>query len=308
MMTTQSPTKSALVPDTSASPEERLERGEVVFYPICPFRLPEGEDRQFLFEQQLRSRVHKNIGYDPHTGKASGFKKQSPEQATRLRDLLAEFARTATQWLANTMPRYAQSWQLDRVSYRPEEEATRRLRLTARNDLLHVDAFPSRPTNGQRILRLFANINLTEPRIWVTSDPFPRLLERFGKEAGLPTPYDASQMRRLGEAVLQIFRPGRKQRSVYDQFMLRFHNFLKAHEAFQERPQALLDLPARIGLAGDDRCDQPCGHARPVCSGALLLHFSPGTRVAGRITARRPGQGVRHAGAGMCRISPDSVC
>ena len=234
-MTTQSPTKSALVPDTSASPEERLERGEVVFYPICPFRLPEGEDRQFLFEQELRSRVHKNIGYDPHTGKASGFKKQSPEQATRLRDLLAEFARTATQWLAATMPRYAQSWQLDRVSYRPEEEATRHLRLTARNDLLHVDAFPSRPTNGQRILRLFANINLTDPRIWVTSDPFPRLLERFGKEAGLPTPYDASQMRRLGEAVLQIFRPGRKQRSVYDRFMLRFHNFLKAHEAFQER-------------------------------------------------------------------------
>ena len=51
---------------------------------------------------------------------------------------------------------YAATWKPDRGSYRPEEEATRRLRLTARNDLIHVDAFPNRPTQGYRILRVFA--------------------------------------------------------------------------------------------------------------------------------------------------------
>ena len=46
------------------------------------------------------------------------------------------------------------------MSYRPVEEATRKLRLKARNDLLHVDAFPTRPTNGWRILRCFVLIDL----------------------------------------------------------------------------------------------------------------------------------------------------
>jgi hypothetical protein len=34
--------------------------------------------------------------------------------------------------------------------------------------------------------------------------------------------------------MLGVFRPGRRRRSAYDSFMLRFHNFLKANEEFQE--------------------------------------------------------------------------
>jgi hypothetical protein len=102
--------------------------------------------------------------------------------------------------------------------------------LKARNDLLHVDAFPSRPTNGHRILRLFVNVNLSEPRIWATSEPFGKLLERFGAEVGLPTTQRAGWTRQ----VLKLFHPGRARRSAYDTFMLRFHNFLKANDEFQE--------------------------------------------------------------------------
>src|SRR3984893_850996 len=169
------------------SNEERLERGEVVYYPVCPFPLPEGDDRTFLLEQQLGGRVHKNIGFDPRTGKAGGFLRHNQIQAERLRHLLSEFSKTTNHCVARTLPQYSRGWQLDRVSFRPEEEATRRLRMTARNDLLHVDAFPSRPTNGHRILRLFVNINPVDPRIWVTSDPFGKLLDRYGAQAGLPT-------------------------------------------------------------------------------------------------------------------------
>jgi hypothetical protein len=218
-----------------SSLEERLERGEVVFYPVCPFPLPEGDDRRFLLEQQLGGRVHKNIGYDPQTGKAGGFLRQEAMQAERLRTLLADFSRTTTEWLTGVLTCYSRSWQLDRVSFRPEEEATRRLRLTARNDLLHVDAFPSRPTNGWRILRVFANVNLTEPRIWITSDPFAKLLEHYGSMAGLPGRTSAGWSRRLRSSMLGLFRPNRQPRSDYDDFMLRFHNFLKANDEFQER-------------------------------------------------------------------------
>jgi hypothetical protein len=221
--------------DPGAALEERLEHGEVIFYAACPFALPAGEDREFLFRQGLGSRAHKNISYDPATGKAAGFRRESPEQAERLRRLLAEFAEEATSWLAQAVPDYARRWRRDRVSFRPEEEATRKLRLTARNDLLHVDAFPSRPTQGWRILRLFANLNATEPRVWVTSDTFPALLERFGAEVGLPQADGAGWAGRLGQRVLGLFRPGRRARTEYDTFMLRMHDFLKRNEEFQER-------------------------------------------------------------------------
>src|SRR5262249_40442441 len=215
--------------------EERLERGEVEYYPVCPFPLPEGEDRAFLLEQRLASLAHKNISYDPHTGKAAGFRRQSAAQAERLRQLLTTFAQYATDWLARQVPRYASGWRLARVSFRPEEEATRKLRQKARNDLIHVDAFPSRPTNGHRILRVFANINPTEPRIWATSEPFARLLERFGKEAGLPEKHSLGWTHQLREQLVRVFHPGRPRRSMDDAFMLRFHDYLKANDAFQER-------------------------------------------------------------------------
>jgi hypothetical protein len=218
-----------------ASLEERLERGEVVVYPACPFPLPEGDDRHFLLTQGLGSRAHKNISYDPATGKAAGFRRDSAEQAERLRRLLAEFAERATAWLARTLPGYARCWRRDRVSFRPEEEATRKLRLTARNDLLHVDAFPNRPTQGWRLLRLFVNVNPTEPRVWVTSDPFPVLLERYGTRAGLPQAGAGNWAGRLGRRLLGLFHSGRARRTEYDAFMLRLHDFLKRNEEFQER-------------------------------------------------------------------------
>jgi hypothetical protein len=188
----------------------------------------------FLLGQRLGSRAHKNVSYDPATGRASGFRRHSPAQAERLTCLLAEFAENLTTWLAGSLPRYARGWRRDLVSYRPEEEATRRLRLTARNDLLHVDAFPSRPTEGWRILRCFANVNPTEPRVWVTSETFPTLLERYGRQVGLPGTWTESWAARLRRRVIGLFKRGARRRTPYDAFMLRLHDFLKRNEEFQE--------------------------------------------------------------------------
>src|SRR5205085_426336 len=68
---------------------ERLERGEVVYYPLCPFPLPGPVDLAFLLHQRLASRAHKNISYNPFGGKVAGYRKQSREQAERLRGVLA---------------------------------------------------------------------------------------------------------------------------------------------------------------------------------------------------------------------------
>jgi hypothetical protein len=214
---------------------ERLERGEIISFPACPFALPGDDDRGFLRRQRLNPFGHKAVSYDPHTGRVGGFRRRESGQEERLRALLGGFSRAATAWLAGLLPRYAGSWTADRAALHPEEEATRRLRPTARNDLLHVDAFPTRPTHGRRILRLFVNLNPTDPRVWATADPFPALLERFGRRAGLPSAGGGTWVRSLREGLWRVVRPGGPRRSPYDDFMLRLHHYLKANESFQER-------------------------------------------------------------------------
>lgn len=255
--------------DLAAPPEIRLERGEVVAFSTSPFELPAGDDAEFLLAQTLASRAHKNISYDPTTGRSGGFARRSRAQSQRLTRILAEFAHRATAWLAGYLPRYSVRWTLDRISYRPLEEATRRLRRKSRNDLLHVDAFPSRPSHGNRILRLFANVNPTQPRVWATSYPFGELLRRYGAAAGLP---DSRQplSTNIKNTMLRIFNPKRAERSDYDSFMLRFHDYLKNNDQFQERePKCVWKFPpGSVWLAMTDTCS----HA--VLSGQYALEHS----------------------------------
>jgi hypothetical protein len=237
-------------------PEERLERGGVLSYPEAPFPVPAGDDLTFLLGQRLGRFSHKNISYNPATGRAAGFVAQGSAETERLQRLFADFSRTTTDWLFRTFPRYKDGCELDRISFRPLEESTRRLRQTARNDLVHVDAFPGRPSQGRRILRVFVNVNPTEPRVWMTSDPFARLFARYGALAGLPGQHHGSWLRQFRGAVLGLFVPGRKRRSEYDAFMLRFHNFLKANDMFQEKGSKRLWTfpPGSAWVAMTDTC------------------------------------------------------
>jgi hypothetical protein len=211
--------------------EERLELNEILTFAPCPFDLPDAAERDFLFRQQEGGLTHKNISFDPCNGELTGFVWQSAGQAARLKRNMERFANSAQAWLAELLPSYARGWRQDRVSFRPEEEATRRLRQSARNDLLHIDAFPTRPTGGQRILRLHVNMHPTEPRVWVTSDSFAELLGRFGDElnrSGNPWSWKVRQ------GFMKFFQTGPRS-SEYDEFMLRLHHFLKGHDDFQDR-------------------------------------------------------------------------
>lgn len=224
--------------------EERLEHGELIVFPKCPFPVPEAESRLFLLQQQLRSLTHKNITYDPVRNRVRGFVRTSPEQENRLTSLLAEFSRAVADWLLTVLPRYRGGCSRDRASFRPKEEATRRLRHSARNDLLHIDAFPNRPAQGRRILRLWTNLHPSEPRVWVTSDLVGRVLERYGHRFGLPTRERPTWLDDLGQRLLSVLCPGRLRRSPSDSFMLRLHNALKKSDEFQERsPKRLWSFP-----------------------------------------------------------------
>src|SRR5438876_1071619 len=109
----------------TGSLEERLERGELLTFTPCPFALPEGKDRDCLFDQRLQANK-KNISYNPETDAVTGFAGQNGEQESRLASILKGFALKAQDWLKKTLPGYARAWHLDRASFRPEEEATRK--------------------------------------------------------------------------------------------------------------------------------------------------------------------------------------
>jgi len=213
---------------------ERLESSELVVFPTCPFPLPNDNDRQFLFDQEVASGGHKNISYDPLTTRLGGYRSPTPQAESRMQSILAGFSQTAIRWLSAHLSDYAKSWEIGRASFRPEEEATRPLRFTARNDLLHIDNFPTRPTHGRRLLRLFVNLNPSEPRVWVTSESFPELMTRFAPELHIPT-RTIEEWCRPASSWLRLWNRDQTGGSHYDSLMLRLHHAMKSSEKFQDR-------------------------------------------------------------------------
>ncbi len=231
-------TQVLAIPDTTQALSplhyERLEEGDILLFPNLDLRFSE-EDMQFLLRQrQTGASYHKNVAYRPAQGTLTGAARGTDRE--RLRRVLGDYARQAAQALGRLLPRYTEKMRADFTSFRPFEEKGRKLSLHARNDLLHVDSFPTRPTCGDRILRFFTNLNPTKSRVWVTSEPFPALAKAFAEEAGLleAARRRPSSWRRGLERVARAFRPRSLAPSRYDTLMHRFHNFLKESRKFQE--------------------------------------------------------------------------
>ena len=98
---------------------------------------------------------------------------------------MRRYSEAAIRFVGDLLPRYKDAWRIDYASFRPLEEEGRDLPWKKRNDLLHTDAFPTRPTNGDLILRFFTNINPSKARVWLTSDPFEKLAADRAADAGL---------------------------------------------------------------------------------------------------------------------------
>ncbi len=216
-----------------------LEEGDILFFSSVPFLFPQEEIDFLLKQRQGGSKTRKNIAYKPGLDRITNHDSSDPLAAEKLKEILRNYSMRVTDFLTLLLAPYAKEWKHDYASFRPFQEKGRKLRMRARNDLLHVDAFPTRPLHGGRILRFFTNINPAESRFWNTSKPFGELIREFGGEKGVSYPPGASYsfMGRLEKKMKSLLRKwGMKipLRSPYDHFMLQMHNYLKENGEFQK--------------------------------------------------------------------------
>lgn len=213
-----------------------LEKGRILFFPETPFTMDPVDIQFLLAQKQVDARYHKNIAYRPRQNRVTGAAGHSPADRRRMLEVMGAFSRSVTGFLGRLLSPYAGQWRLDYASFRPRQEQGRKIKLKARNDLLHVDAFPTRPTHGDRILRFFTNINPEQPRHWITGERFEKVVAQE-VESGMKLPKAdesilAHAARRLSAAASSIGLPV-ANRSRYDEFMLAFHDYLKETERYQ---------------------------------------------------------------------------
>ena len=200
-----------------------LEQGRVLYLPDLGFR-PE-QDGALLYSSVLADGRNKNISYDPVTGNLKGTIATAREREALLA-MMAAFSATATGFIGDLLPRYRGGIAPGRASYRPVEIVGREYSPLKDDKRLHIDAFPSTPTQGRRILRLFCNVNLSgKPRVWHIGEPFEQHAARFLPAVARPSAAKAW--------LLAAFGATRGRRTAYDQLMLGLHDSAKRDPAFQ---------------------------------------------------------------------------
>jgi hypothetical protein len=214
---------------------DALEAGRVLLLPDLPFRI--APDERFLLSPAIMGSERKNISLDPASGKIGNTALAGAEAAT-LAAMLRRFSDVAERLLHDLLPGYAAALERARTSFRPAEIAGRRYSPRHDDRLLHVDAFPSRPMGGRRILRLFCNVAPDgAARDWRVGEPFPDFARRFLPRMRPALPGSAWLLARLG------ITKGR--RSDYDRTMLRLHDMGKLDAAWQAgAPRADVAFPA----------------------------------------------------------------
>jgi hypothetical protein len=164
---------------------EALENGKVLYFPNLAFALT--ESARFLLSSALSDGRAKNVSLDPASGSVRGTLATDRERL-HLDAMMEAFAGAATSFVSDLFPSYAANLERARTSYRPVEIVGRQYSRLDDDTLLHIDAFPSTPTQGRRILRIFSNINSSgKPRILAGR----RAVPRFRAEVlALPGPTD----------------------------------------------------------------------------------------------------------------------
>ena len=216
-----------------------LEAGGVLYFPETPLPISAEDLEVLLGQQQTESKLHKNIAYKPRTGELTGIDAKTSPAATvsQLHDIMQRYSQSVERFLTRFLAAYKQRWVLDYASYRPLEEKGRDLKLRRRNDLLHTDAFPTRPTRGWRILRFFHNIHPTRTRDWVIGEPFPKVVGNF-TPGTLAVPHGDNIFSRGGRQFANATGLARLvpqwKRTPYDEFMMQLHNAMKENAEFQQ--------------------------------------------------------------------------
>jgi hypothetical protein len=169
----------------------------------------------------------KNISYSSDRNKLWGVQQLTDTQHNQLKAMMDRFSRYAFQLIQSTLPRYAAQVIVARTSYRPVQISDRKTSYRKDDKRLHVDAFPSAPNQGKRILRVFCNINPEGgDRVWRVGEPFTEVAKRFVPQINKPLPGAA--------ALLRLLRITKSYRTPYDHYMLHMHDLMKADERYQQ--------------------------------------------------------------------------
>jgi hypothetical protein len=199
-----------------------LEAGGVLYFPQLRFPIEEAEGR--LMSPAIAG-ASKNISLD-HLDRAPRGSGVDETELRLLRGMMQRFAESSGALLGKLLPRYQTGLQQARTSFRPVEIAERASSWRKDDTRLHVDAFPSSPIQGRRILRVFSNVNpLGQNRTWLIGEPFESVARRHLASLRGPV-WGASRL-------LAWLGVTKGRRSVYDHFMLQIHDRMKADADYQ---------------------------------------------------------------------------
>jgi hypothetical protein len=213
---------------------DALESGGIIVFPNLRFELKPPE---LTFLDPASVHGAKNVSFNPATGKVGGTQAQGAA-LEELRGLLDRFSRTTGALVRHVLPSYASAIEHGRGSLRPVEIAGRASSWRADDTRLHVDAFPSMPMRGKRILRVFSNINPSgQARTWKIGGSFDEVARRFRPSLRAPVPGS-----HLG---MYLVRMTKDVRAPYDHYMLQLHDRMKADGDYQgQRDHVVHSFPA----------------------------------------------------------------
>lgn len=212
----------AVTPNESIAMRGALERGNVLHFPDLDFPL-DGREQRFLDARWSDGKT-KNINLRANETAVRGAV-GTPADLRDLATLIRRYADAAERLILALFPDYGPHLKRAGTSLRPAEIAGRPVSWRKDDTRLHVDAFPSNPLHGQRLLRVFHNIDPDASRVWRIGEPFADFAQRFVPKTRGMLPGQSWLMRAL--------RITKRPRSEYDHRMLQLHDLAKADLAYQ---------------------------------------------------------------------------
>ena len=213
--------------------EPLIEDGAVLSFPHLPFALSDTE-RRFLDPRWADGKA-KNISLRWPGGEMRGAAGATHDLAD-LKAMIARYAEQSESLALRLFPHYRGRLKRGNTSFRPVDVAGRETSWRKDDTRLHVDAFPSNPMHGTRLLRVFCNVNPSgRPREWRVGESFEAHAQRYLPTIKRPLPGSAWLLERAGIT--------KRRRTEYDHVMLQLHDRAKADAVFQQAsPQARVDF------------------------------------------------------------------
>ena len=215
-----------------------VERGGVVVLPALPF--PVSADECALFDASIADDQRKSIYVRAGRPGLAGTT-ATGEAREKIAAMIGRYAASAHALVDGLFPGYRAERHATGTSFRPRpigDTASGKALSWRKDDTrLHVDAFPSNPTHGDRILRVFTNVHPDAvPRGWRVGEPVAAMARRFLPRTRRLPPGAAWLLHRL--------RITKRRRSAYDHLMLQLHDLAKADPDYQRTcPQRDVDFP-----------------------------------------------------------------